>query len=43
MGNVGGSVDVSLKDKEPDEATMIVCKQLGVSVEDVKKYGMKED
>lgn len=26
-----------------DEATRLVCKQLGVSEDDVKKYGMKED
>ena len=32
-----------LKDDKPDEATMIACKLLGVSEEDVKKYGMKED
>ena len=26
-----------------DEATRLVCKQLGISEDDVKKYGMKED
>ena len=26
-----------------DEATRLVCKQLGVSEDDIKKYGMKED
>lgn len=29
----------SLKSDKPDEATMMVCKQLGVSAEDVAKYG----
>lgn len=33
----------ALKEDKPDEATMIACKLLGVSEEDVKKYGMKED
>lgn len=42
MGEVGGGASsVALKDNEPDEATMLVCKQLGISTEDVKKYGMK--
>lgn len=42
MGEVGGgSSSVALKDNEPDEATMLVCKQLGISAEDVKQYGMK--
>lgn len=26
-----------------DEATRLVCKQLGINEEDVKKYGMKEE
>lgn len=43
MGDVAGSGNVALKSNEPDEATMLVCKQLGISAEDVKKYGMKED
>lgn len=44
MGDIGGgSSSVALKDKEPDAATMLVCKQLGISAEDVKKYGMKEE
>lgn len=43
MGDVVGSGDVALKGNKPDEATMIVCKQLGISAEDVMKYGMKED
>ena len=43
MGDVVGSGDVALKSSEPDEATMLVCKQLGISAEDVKKYGMKEE
>ena len=34
---------LSLKGDELDEATMLVCKQLGVSAEDVLNTGMKED
>lgn len=34
---------VALKNAEPDEATMLVCKQLGISTEDVKKYGLGKD
>lgn len=29
----------ALKDDKPDEATLFVCKQLGVTEEDLKKYG----
>ena len=43
MGEVGGGESLALKSTEPDEATMLVCKQLGISAEDVKKYGMKEE
>lgn len=44
MGSVGGSDTLALKGgAEVDEATLLVCKQLGISAEDVKKYGMKED
>ena len=43
MGDVGGSESLALKGGEPDEATLLVCKQLGISPEDVKKYGMKEE
>ena len=40
MGEVvGGSV--ALNRNEVDEATLLVCKQLGISPEDVKQYGMK--
>lgn len=36
--------ELALKSGKPDEATMLVCKQLGIDAEDVKKYGsMKED
>lgn len=42
MGEIGGE-SLELKNTELDEATMLVCKQLGVSAEDVKKYGMKEE
>ena len=41
MGTVGGSETLALKSEELDEATLLVCKQLGISAEDVKKYGMK--
>ena len=41
MGDVGGSESLALKRDEVDEATLLVCKQLGISVEDVKQYGMK--
>ncbi len=41
MGDVGGSESLALKADEVDEATLLVCKQLGISPEDVKKYGMK--
>ena len=44
MGEIGGSDEtLALKSQKPDEATMLVCKQLGISAEDVAKYGMKED
>lgn len=43
MGNVGDSETLALKGGELDEPTMLVCKQLGISPEDVKKYGLKED
>ena len=38
MGSIvdGGEPPVS---KKPDEATMLVCKQLGLSTEEVEKYG----
>ena len=29
--------------KALDADTLLVCKQLGISPDDVKKYGMKED
>lgn len=32
-----------LKNDALDAETLLVCKQLGISAEDVKKYGMKED
>ena len=41
MGTVGGSEPLTLKRDEVDEATLLVCKQLGISTEDVKQYGMK--
>ena len=41
MGNVGGSEIVALKSEGLDEATLLVCKQLGIDPEDVKKYGVE--
>ena len=32
----------ALKDDAVDEATLLVCKQLGISSEDIKKYGKGE-
>ncbi|MEG1845087.1 MAG: phage protease, partial [Clostridia bacterium] len=43
MGSVKLEDVKSLKNDKIDEATMLACKMLGVSEEDVKKYGMKED
>lgn len=43
MSEIAGGDALALKGDEPDEATMLVCKQLGVSAEDVQKYGMKEE
>ena len=40
---IAGGDALALKGDKPDEATMLVCKQLGVSAEDVQKYGMKEE
>ena len=43
MSEIAGGDALALKVDKPDEATMLVCKQLGVSAEDVQKYGMKEE
>lgn len=43
MGTVLPENEKALKNDIPDEATMLVCKQLGLTAEDVKKYGMKEE
>ena len=43
MSEIAGGDALALKGDEPDEATMLVCKQLGISADDVKKYGMKEE
>ena len=43
MSEVAGGEALALKGKKPDEATMLICKQLGVSAEDLEKYGMKEE
>ena len=43
MSEIAGGDPLALKGNKPDEATMLVCKQLGVSAEDVQKYGMKEE
>lgn len=39
MGEIDLEDTKSLKNDELDEATLIACKQLGVSAEDVEKYG----
>lgn len=39
LNEIAGDPDLSLKGDEVDEATLLVCKQLGISAEDVKKYG----
>ena len=43
MGEIVAGETKALKSDQIDEATMVACKQLGVSVDDVKKFGMKED
>lgn len=43
MSEVAGGETLALKGKKPDEATMLICKQLGVSAEDLEKYGTKEE
>ena len=43
MSEVAGGEALALKGKKPDEATMLICKQLGVSAEDLEKYGIKEE
>ena len=43
MSEIAGGDALALKGNKPDEATLLVCKQLGVSAEDVQKYGMKEE
>lgn len=41
---IAGHETLALKGGKPDETTMLVCKQLGIDPEDVKKYGsVKED
>ena len=42
MGEVDLGGSVALKSDKPDEATTLVCKQLGVSQEDLEKYGKEE-
>lgn len=43
VSEIAGGDALALKGDELDEATMLVCKQLGISADDVKKYGMKEE
>ena len=43
MSEIAGAEALALKGKKPDEATMLICKQLGVSAEDLEKYGIKEE
>ena len=42
MGEIDLGDTKVLKDM-PDEATLLACKQLGISVEDVKKYGLGKE
>ena len=42
MGEIDLGGGVVLKSDMPDEATALVCKQLGVSQEDLEKYGKEE-
>ena len=39
MSEIAGGEVKELKGDKVDEATMLVCKQLGISKEDVEKYG----
>lgn len=41
MGEIELEDVKALKSDKPDEATLLACKQLGVSEEDLKKYGSK--
>ena len=43
MGSVQMEESLPLKNDQIDEATTLACKLAGVSEEDVKKYGFKED
>lgn len=43
MDEIAGGGELALKSDKPDEATLLVCKQLGISEEDRKKYGMKKE
>ncbi len=42
MGEIDLGGSVALKSAAPDEATTLVCKQLGISQEDLEKYGKEE-
>ena len=42
MGEIDLGGSMALKSDKPDEATTMVCKQLGVSQEDLEKYGKDE-
>lgn len=39
MSEIAAADGLALKGDEVDEATLLVCKQLGITAEDVKKYG----
>jgi phage I-like protein len=39
LGEIEFEDEKALKHDKPDEATLFVCKQLGITEEDVKKYG----
>jgi phage I-like protein len=39
LGEIDLGDEKALKSDKPDEATLLVCKQLGITEEDLKKYG----
>ena len=43
LAEIAGNSTLTLKSTELDEATMLACKQLGVSKEDVEQFGMKKE
>ncbi len=43
MGEIAGGALQAHKAPAVDGAVLLVCKQLGLTEEDVRKYGMEED